>query len=153
MAETSSRRAVIAVAAVILATVAWLLVLKPPRRAAGGQYFYDMGSRSLYVVSTQAVAPATSPSGAEGVRAVVMTCGDCAVEADRFIAYMEKYSDEYRRILDSGEPPTPQQMQARSLIRAADGEAWLPAVDPAAQAIVNAAQHRCGSTPPVYCAP
>jgi len=148
----SPQRTIFAVGAVVLAAVAWFIVLKP-RGAVTGLYFYDLGASKLYVESVKTVAPVKLPSGSEGVLAVVLACKSCGDESDRYIGYLEKNTDAYNQVIASGEPPTPQQMQDKSLIRALDGDMWLPAGDPAAQSIMNAALNRCAPDRPEYCTP
>lgn len=148
---SSSNKTTIAMILVAVAIAAWIIVLMP-KRSGGGQYYYDLGSSQLFVALPQATTPIPSPSGGEGVIAVVMACGDCDNDAERFIAYLEKTSDNYAKVLASGEAPTPQQLQNRSVVRAVDGDTWLPAVSPDAQKVIAAAKARCNA-PPLYCQP
>lgn len=153
MSETgSSKRAILAIAAVALAIVAWVVVLKPGG-GVDGQYFYDLRSNELYVESVKAIAPVKRPSGSEGVLAVVMACNSCDDKADRFIAYLEKNTEAYNKVIASGEPPKPEDLENKSLIRAVDGETWLPSANAAARAIIAAANEKCGSSPPTFCTP
>lgn len=153
MPETASpKRAIIAIAAIAIAIVAWVVVLKPGG-GVDGQYFYDLGTNSLYVESVKAVPPVTRPSGAEGVLAVVMACTSCDDQADRFIGYLEKNTDAYNQLITSGEAPTSDQLENKSLIRAVDGETWLPSASAQAMAITTAATKTCGTTAPTFCTP
>jgi hypothetical protein len=63
-------------------------------------YFYDLSEQKLFTAALSAVPPirGVNDSEEDGVRAVVIAPGgDASVKADRRIAYLEKYSPEFKR--------------------------------------------------------
>lgn len=67
-----------------------------PVRVPTERYFYDEASKAL-IERDGVLAPFKvneSDGAANGVGVHVMSCGSCADESDRFIAYLEKYTPE-----------------------------------------------------------
>jgi hypothetical protein len=56
------------------------------------RYFYDLTTGELVALPNEP-APVTTASGSSAVWANVYACGSCDNESDRFIAYLEKYTD------------------------------------------------------------
>jgi hypothetical protein len=71
-------------------------------------WYYDLKKNELFVGVASQLPPIPAPSDQgtqdkSGVRAVVFACGSCAVEADRFIAYLERFTDEARQANAQGQ--------------------------------------------------
>ena len=57
------------------------------------RYFYDMTSGDV-IVMDNVPAPVTADSGSTAVWAAVYTCGSCDNESERFVGYLQKYTDQ-----------------------------------------------------------
>ena len=83
------------------------------------------------------------PSGGEAVRAWIFANGSCDNHADRFIGYLEKFTPEARKELESmqGQPIDPAVMVRISekgrLIKLVDDEDWVLAGSEEGQAILR----------------
>ena len=101
---------VVAVIAVIVLVVAVILIVKSVTRRdvpeAGLATWYDMGSSRLYGAKSEESPPVAAPSGGEGVLAAVYAKGSCDNKADRFIAYLSKYTEEGKTLLKAAEAET-----------------------------------------------
>jgi len=87
--------------AVVILIVAGMILFRTTNVGKSGKpieqrYFYDMGSGEVIVMGNEP-APVTSASGSTAVWAAVYTCGSCDSETDRFVAYIQKYTDEAKR--------------------------------------------------------
>jgi hypothetical protein len=138
------------VAAVVLLIAATVIALWPQATPKPqGSYYYDLGTGELYTSS----ASGPAPSGGEGVLAIVFACGDCANKDDRFVAYLSKPNEQYLRVIASGEPPTPEQVQNSNLVRHPTQDQWHASESPQGLAIVRQASSRCPETIAGPCTP
>ena len=124
---------------------------------AGLANWYDTGTGRLYGAKGELLAPMPAPSGAEGVKAIVCTRGSPENKADRFIAYLEKYTPQGRAQMQAVQQEHPgdfiEQMTRiaaeEKLVKAAQGGQWVPAGSAEGKAVMSAAQgpgiKRCGS--------
>lgn len=129
------------IAALILGTT-WFWMLKPGGDVRG-VWFYDLESATLYPASEDVRPPAVAPSGGEGVRAQVYTCTTCS-ESERFIGYLEKYSEQAKTAMQNDNTPIdPQVLLEGHLVRTADGDAWTPLKSAQGDMIVQQAKSRC----------
>jgi len=140
-------RAAIGVALIILAgSLGVILKLVVPHSQAGpvDAYFYDVGSGELFTASNGNVPPIEAPSGKEGVKAHVFSCGDCGDPDQRFIAYLEKYTAEYKQKLRE-EQLVPASLQGESLLRGSPGgRQWYQAASRGSVRMMAAVRDRCG---------
>jgi len=141
MSDNSRKQIGLVAVSLIFLAAAAAFTLRPDagKLAPRGNYYYDLGAKEIYVYR----AGVTPPSGGEGVPAAVFACTSCDDPTDRFVAYLTRESDEYKKLLQSGEPPTPQQMENGRLIRTVDSAEWLPASSQAAIALMRSAPNRC----------
>ncbi len=111
-------------------------------------HYFDLKSNQLIEGPMDKFAPITAPSGGEGVRAYVYSCGDCADPASRFIAYFFKNSPAAKKLLeDSADMTGGENYKAwydGQLVRKPDGEEWVNIHSPEGVAIAGAAKARCG---------
>lgn len=145
--------ALLMVAAAAL-VIAGAIFFRPPAASqATGQYFYDLGTRQIYATGADAVPPQPAPSGDMGVLAVVYSCSTCDDAASHRIAYLQKYTDDYRRELTSGQPPRTGAEIAGTLIRAVDDETWAASNSDSAAALLRRMESACADTTPQFCLP
>jgi len=130
-------------AAIIAAT--WLMILRPSRgaRTVTSAYYDDLGAERLFTDSPDKKPPIDAPSGHQGVGAAVFACGDCADSGSHFIAYLEKFTDEFKVALKKG-IPSPDLFVAGHLVRAVEGDEWIPRQSPRGEQLVQLALQRCG---------
>ena len=62
-------------------------------------YYYDLGTDKLFVATLRDLPPILVPGAKPGdlpmgARAFVFACGDCSVEANRYIGWIELYNTE-----------------------------------------------------------
>lgn len=69
------------------------------------RYFYDLASGELFLMGNTP-APVTTESGTQAVWAHVFSCGSCDDTSQRFIAYLQKLSDEAKQ--ESNKPQAQQ---------------------------------------------
>ena len=72
--------------------------------------WYDMTTGKLYggfKVQEGGLPPITLPSGNEGVLARVYARGSCENKVDRFIGYLEKYTDEGKAMIIEAKAKVP----------------------------------------------
>jgi hypothetical protein len=158
-----------AVAALCVAAVGFVRFYKSSSPSEGRAYFYDQSARKLFVAPHSSVPPIKGVEGEEedGVRAVVIsTSGDCQDASSRKIVYLEMYTPELKRQVESRQgkdlnaADTPPAMIRRGeahaliLVKRPEEPDWHPMTSPEAQEIL-----RTISTPgpdgklPVVCVP
>ena len=153
---------VVAIIAAIVLIVAVVLIFRQAGIGGGSMgspkdaYWYDLDTGKLF--GHKAVTPPIeAPSGGEGVRAHVFACNNCDDKSDRFIAFLERYSDEGKKALEegaaSGKDPMfrAQAMQYSEVRLEADTE-WTSGADmEAAMAIRQYQNTQCGDKPAKPC--
>jgi len=83
-------------------------------------WFYDLGSKQLFIASSKLVPPIDAPSGPlsdgspAGVRAYVFTCGDCADPDKRFIGWLERNTTQNENQIDPRTSPRTSPRTAQS---------------------------------------
>lgn len=128
--------------------------------AVGGRWYFDLNSGELVTADSKELPPITLDSGHLAVLAYVYACGECANESNRFIGYLERYTDSFKEDVRAGRPPGQgDAMEARMAaveVAAAprDGESpqWVAMMSPAASHIRNVGQ-RCPDGKAVSCLP
>lgn len=151
---------VVAVIAVIILLVAVFFIFKQMGLGGGGYgsakdaYWYDVDTGELFGHAA-VLPPIEAPSGGEGVRAYLFACNDCDDKSDRFIGYLERYSEEGRRILkeeqDKGNPMARALAMEGAEIRRDTDEEWLPAMGDDGKALRQEPQTKCGGKPAKQC--
>jgi len=66
-------------------------------------WMYDLGDGKLIAHPIDQLPPITAPSGKQGVRAIVTTCGACS-EKELTVHYLLKYTDAAREALNNPAP-------------------------------------------------
>lgn len=135
------------------------------------EWYYDLGSKQLFVVAKGQTPPVEAPSGFKqadgsegGVRAYVYSCGTCGDTSSHFVAYLESYSPEAKKALTEMSSPQPGGRPQGALLAAVQGDGqfvaspetgqWTPIATPAGQDIVGSAQKQCqGKGAPERCFP
>lgn len=64
-------------------------------------YFMDTADGSLFVDKSDKLAPVVAPSGKDGVRAFVFSCGDCGDEKSHFVGWLETYTPEAKKAIEA----------------------------------------------------
>ena len=95
------RNPLVTVVAVVVLAVALIFIFRQSAGSGGPQAgnanWYDMGTGELYggfKMGEADLPPITLPSGNEGVMAKVFSRTSCDIKADRFIGYLEKYTEK-----------------------------------------------------------
>ena len=106
-------------------------------------WYYNVETNELYEGPVGVNPPIDDGKGA---RAYVFSCGACT-ESEQFIAYIEKYSDEYKKIME-GVGQTDRlasEAAARTghLIRSADGGEWIAFNSPEGQDLMKKGMKSC----------
>ena len=110
-----------AVGLLVLAMAGVVYQLQPPPKPGPVPvWFYDLNTGQLFTAKSDAIPPIPAPSDgrakggsrASGARAHVFSCGDCAAPAERFVGYLEIYTPEAKKALETLGPlaeasPTP----------------------------------------------
>ena len=102
---------VVAVIAVIILIVAVVLIVRgmsdPSRGPVGQGTWYDTGSGEVYGGPNGVLPPAPAPSGKDGVMAAVYSTSTCENKADRYIAYLMKYTEEGKPLVKAAQDDKP----------------------------------------------
>ena len=147
------RNPVVTVIAVIVLIVAVIFIIRGVTDRpipVGLATWYDTGTNKLYGAKPDLVPPMPAPSGSEGVRAIIAARGSCYKEADRFIAYLEKYTDDgkvqFKEVQQEHPPDFLAQMTRISmeerLVRREQDDQWFPADSVEGQAIMSVVHER-----------
>src|ERR1043166_9257105 len=116
----------------------------PPRRA----WYYDLNTRRLFSGGLGLLPPIDAPSGPladgrpAGVRAYVFGCKSCR-ESERFIAYLETYTEQARAqdwSMQQSSPPRPDasfQPGQGILVKRPDDASWVERNSPEGQQIIS----------------
>ncbi len=143
-------------------------LLRPrPRARVVDVYFYDLGTDQLFAAPATELPPIDAPSGAgNGVRVYVYGCGDCS-DANRFIAYLEKYTPHAKaaqeKLMNVGPDADPNlalgyddlMMEGGLLVRAVKGGPWVPMYSDEGMKIASEVldEDKCKGTRLVPCLP
>lgn len=158
------------IAAVALLVGVGLIVARgggPDRRGVPGpeaHFYYDLDTGELFTESVTRTPPITAPSGGEGVRAFVFTCGQCA-SSQLVIGYLQKLSgqaieatDQLTNVDEDKRHPLYAQIQGGTFVavapEAGQPPRWLPAVSPESKAIIQSYLTICpGKKRALLCTP
>lgn len=147
----------IAAAVLLVVALATLVALwdGPGGEAARAVYYWDLEGDRHFVTQSGNMPPIEAPSGGDGVRAHLYSCGACA--PDEWFGYLETFTAEARAHYEQeGVPP---EDDAAHRVRALhveapgglDGEAWVPYTSVEGERIREAVylERRCedGSVP------
>lgn len=115
-------------------------------------YYYDLDTNELFEGMSDDIPPVTAPSGGYGVRAYVYTCSSCTDPDALFIGYLEMFTREAKEMMNrptgSTADITPEEemmlLQQGHLVRAVEGEGWVPESSEAGLMITDAPYEICG---------
>jgi len=142
--KINANQNIVVVVAVVVIAVAliWIFTRGGGGGAAGtGEaYYYDTVTEEVFTAKANQYPPIESPDGNPAVRVHFFSCGDCS-EAERFIGFYDKYTDEAKRKLETA---TEQEMYEMSeyetgVLNSVDGQTWL---DPASEQFQMALQEK-----------
>lgn len=164
--KKSSNLPKIALAVVVMLIAVWLAWRQvsppPPEPVISPTYYYDLESDELFVAGSDKVPPFDAPSGGQAVAAHVFSCGACEAD-EQFIAFFTKYDDATRDALAAmtleqrtyADTDVQMMMQEGQLVRAKDGDRWLPFGGQAGMTILQNVPMRCGGpeAPVTACEP
>jgi hypothetical protein len=115
------------VIAVVILGIAGYIMMSTSGGGGGKQieqrYFYDLSTGELTAMGNEP-APVTAASGSQAVWAHVFSCGSCEDESQRFVAYLQKLTDEAKA--EFAKPLT----QQDSDVIMAGGRVALPPKEP-----------------------
>lgn len=135
------------------------LQMRGPSTPGTDVYFWDVEENEAFAATNQP-SPMTAPSGNEGVRAYLYTCGECT--ADEWFGYLRKRTEEYYEFRENvpmgygGMSPDEQDaFEFRTdVVRPLDGDYWVPYDSRRGEQIRENVLERCGpDTEPVECLP
>lgn len=109
-------------------------------------YFYDLDTKTLYGIATtdHPVPPVVAPSGGEGVRAKVYSCGNCDDESKYFVGLLEKYSDKAKKAIEEKSENADDLRSQGLLVSLPDGQKWESANDDeGSKIIVGSRRGKC----------
>jgi hypothetical protein len=129
------------IVAVVIIAVSGLFIAMRCEGGGGGRaelprevYYYDTVTEELFVEEGNQLAPITSPEGNPAVRAHVFACGSCKDQAERFVAFYEKYTDQGKRKLQQTEKTGAgghryemAELEEGDLLYSFDAKSWWPA--------------------------
>lgn len=142
----------------------------PPSRTAteavSPLWYYDVEAARL--IRHEDLLPPITVNNRELVRAYVFSCGDCGDATKRYIGYVEKFSGEAKRLLESQErilcymgPRGLDRLNPDEIgkllpkdavqIRLPDKPDWMDAYDTAGIKLRSLARAKCGTVPPKEC--
>ena len=136
-------RAMVLVAVPLLAVAVVYLVVSnrgPGEKEQRRQWYYDLGSETLFEDAFGKISPFTSPTDAEAVEAVLYFCGECGGEPN--IVYLLKQSDAAHAILsklleDNGEAFYKNFIGGGDMVSLVDPVEWISIKEPAALEIMR----------------
>lgn len=139
--------------AVIVLVVAVVLAVSrggdtgPTYRTVEQIYFYDLGEKKLYGTDPKTLSPVDAPSGFKtpegepgGVRAYVFGCGDCK---EHFIGYLQKYTPEGKKMLESGDERAIYKINPHVRVRAAEDGEWLLGESDEGKKVIGSSTSKC----------
>lgn len=148
---------------VALGTAAACIAGRTNRTPPGSSYFLDLTTNKLFTAAADQVPPIKTPGRhmrdgqPAGVRAYVMSCGDCADTQSHMIAYLESFTSEGQRvmleaagemaILRNASDSPPQSRETGCLVARADLQGgWIPASSQEGRRLVSDAMRPCPGT-------
>lgn len=152
MQETlQQNRTAVIIGTVIVIGLAWVFIGRNllggrPQSYQGARYYLDLGTGELFS-NNSVEPPITAPSGQSGVMARVYSCGSCEDAGQRFIAYLQQYSEDARAALK--QPPerrTPFAVQEGTMVSAykeGSSPQWVSLASPAGVQIQDTPLSRC----------
>lgn len=119
-------------------------------------YFWDMETGELFAGGANEAPPIEAPSGGEGVRAHLFSCGACTPE--EWFGYLERHTEEARRLQEDrtvrpDDPDVRAFLQENHLIRELGEDRWVSMTSSAGQRIQREVRERCGGERPTLCMP
>ena len=154
-----TRNPVVAVVAVVVLIVALFIILRQFGTGTRGNpsdaFWYDVEKKTLFP-HEGVISPIEAPSGGQGVRAFVYACKSCDDDNDRFIGYLQRYTEEGKQYLETElakERPDPMaRMTANAYleIRREDDTEWYLNQEEIG-AIKADIKQRCGGKNAILC--
>ena len=152
---------VVAVIAAIVLIVALIFIFKQMGGGGGvgspqDAYWYDLDTGELFG-HKNVTPPVPAPSGGEGVRAHVYACNDCNDKTDRFISFLERYTEEGKKFLEKEQAAgTNPMFRAEALqyseVRREEDTEWVSGANMEETIAVRAQyETRCGGKPAKPC--
>lgn len=102
-------------------------------------YFLDMETQEVFEQPPGTLAPVSAPSGGQGVRAHLYTCGEC--EPDEWFGYLETVREDGQAPAAANEEPP--YREGDHLLRELDNGEWVPYFSPAGERIREVAEQPC----------
>ncbi|HCD32286.1 MAG TPA: hypothetical protein DER01_07745 [Phycisphaerales bacterium] len=121
-------------------------------------YFMDTADGSIYVDKSDQLPPVTAPSGKDGVRAFVFSCGDCGDESSRFVGWLETYTHEAKKAImtpvaaDNG-VDNYELIENGHMVADPASKKWVKVNSEAGFKIMDQIQNKCGNNAPKPCFP
>ena len=163
MNQNSAVVTIIAVVLLLVSLGVIIMTLTPssPNRVVE-VYFMDTADGQLFVEKSNQLPPIVAPSGKEGVRAFVFSCGDCGDEASRYVGWLETYTAEAKKAITgtTENPEGPEGMvdnyeliENGHMVCDPQSKTWVPANSEPGFKIMDQIQNKCGNEPPKPCFP
>jgi hypothetical protein len=155
--------AVVTIIAVVLLLVSLGVIImtltpKNPARVVD-VYFMDTSDGSLFVDKSDQLPPVAAPSGKDGVRAFVFSCGDCGDEASRFVGWLETYTPDAKKAISAPSDNPEAGMDNYEVVENGHmvcdpvSKKWVMANSEQGFKIMDMIQNKCGTEAPKPCFP
>ena len=160
MNQNSAAVTIIAVVLLLISLGVIIMTLTPnnPSRIVD-VYFMDTADEVLFTATSDQLPPITAPSGKEGVRAFVFSCGDCGDKASQFVGWLETYTAEAKAAISAPMDDPEAGMANYELIENGHmvcdpvSKRWVMANSEQGFNIMDMVQTKCGNTAPTPCFP
>lgn len=122
-------------------------------------YYYDLDTGELFERESDTIPPVETSSGEmNGVRAFVFACNDCSDESDRFVGYLEMFTQEAKEILEMAPEDRPEDVpydfyESGRLVKTPESDRWFEANSPQGFQIMESVREQCPDGDPQPCYP
>ena len=122
-------------------------------------FFMDTADGSLFIDKSDQLPPITAPSGMQGVRAFVFACGDCGDEANRFVGWLETYTPEAKKAIETpavgpeGGMDNYEVIENGHLVASPKSKQWMMANSEQGFKIMDSVLSQCPDQAPKPCFP
>jgi len=131
------------VAAIVLgAAVSFLFRGRSESKTGERVYYYDLADGKLFEAGRSMLEDVIAPSGQAAPRAQVFACGECGAESDRFVGYLEQYTEAYRKAAREGDMAVINASTGMQ-VRSPEGDKWFASESPEARELLQGLAKRC----------
>jgi hypothetical protein len=131
---------------------------QPPSHRTVAVFFMDTADGSLFIEQSDQLPPIKAPSGKDGVRAFVFSCGDCGDASQQFIGWLETYTHEAKKAIETPADPKTgmdnyEVVENGHMVASPESKQWVKANSEAGFKIMDSIMNRCKDGAPKPCFP